>query len=92
MGGGAAPVSRQATPTELPGASAVTVIYPANILAVVPGDTLIASDRMAVQTLDLEGTVSFCLNQTELTGAAGLRPMALTLPLLVGDREGVFGF
>ena len=71
--GGAAPVSRQATPTELPGASAVTVIYPANILAVIPGDTLIASDRLAVQTLDLEGTVSFCLNHTELTGAAGLR-------------------
>ena len=70
---GAAPVSRQATLTEKPGASAVTVIYPANILAVVPGDTLIATDRMAVQTLDLEGTLSYLLHETELTASAGLR-------------------
>ena len=51
----------------------MTVIYPANILAVVPGDTLIATDRMAVQTLDLEGTLSYLLHETELTASAGLR-------------------
>lgn len=62
-----------ATPTLLPGASAATVIYPANILAVIPGDTLIASDRLAMQTFDLEGTRSMTLLNTKLTGAAGLR-------------------
>lgn len=57
----------------LPGATVTTVIFPASIIAAVPGDRLTTSNRLQVSTLDAEGTIDLQLGTLQMRAAAGLR-------------------
>lgn len=70
---GASPTSATAGPTTFPGASAVTVIFPAAISTTAPGDILNAASALKVRTLDIEGTQQFEMGGAVITGGAGLR-------------------
>lgn len=67
------PYSEVATPTSIPGASSVTVMFPANIAGLVPGDVLKVTNTLRVQTVDLEGTRTLQFGRTEVVGSAGLQ-------------------
>ena len=67
------PYSETATATSIPGASTVTVMFPANIAGIVPGDVLTVTNTLRVQTVDLEGTRNLKFGQTEVLGSAGLQ-------------------
>ncbi len=67
------PTSATAAFPTFPGATAVTVIFPAAISTTAPGDLLNAGTSLDVQTLDLEGTHQFFLSRAKITGGAGLR-------------------
>ena len=67
------PRSETATLTTFPGASAVTVIFPAAISTMVPGDVLNSSMSLDVNTLDLEGTIPMQFGSVEVLGSGGLR-------------------
>jgi hypothetical protein len=55
------------------GAHAVTVIFPANIIAAVPGDTLRTSSNLQAQITNLYGTYSTTAHDIEINGGVGLR-------------------
>lgn len=57
----------------LPGATATTVIYPAAIIAPIPGSVLQTASSLNVQTFDLEGTAELNVNQLNVTLGGGLR-------------------
>jgi hypothetical protein len=63
--------------TTLYTAQAMTVIFPASIVAAAPGDTLSIANGLNVQTLDLEGTQNLRLGSFLMKGSGGLRYMSL---------------
>lgn len=69
--------ARPLTVTPPPGGQAVaetlTVILPANIAAVAPGDVLRVENRLELQTLDVEGTVRLPIGSACVLGSGGLR-------------------
>ena len=65
--------SAVATPTTFPGATAVTVIFPAAISTMAPGDILNTSMSLDVDTLDIEGTKQMTMAGVYINGGVGLR-------------------
>lgn len=59
--------------TTLFGAHAVTVIFPANIMAAVPGDTLQTSSNLQAQITNLYASYSTSVKEVEINGGVGLR-------------------
>lgn len=57
----------------LPGATVTTVIFPAAIIAPLPGDVLSTSNRLETSTLDAEGTIDLQLGSLQMRAGAGLR-------------------
>lgn len=55
------------------GAHAVTVIFPANIIAAAPGDTLQTSSNLQAQITNLYASYSTNVKEVEINGGAGLR-------------------
>tara|TARA_B110000495_G_C23024647_1_gene608582 strand:+ start:116 stop:1258 length:1143 start_codon:yes stop_codon:yes gene_type:complete len=55
------------------GAHAITVIFPANIFAAVPGDTLTTSSNLQTQITNLYATYSTSTHDIEINGGVGLR-------------------
>ena len=55
------------------GAHAVSVIFPANILAAAPGDVLQNSDSLKTQLVGLYGTYDTTVGSFKFSGGAGLR-------------------
>lgn len=55
------------------GAHAVTVIFPANIIAAVPGDTLQTSSNLQAQITNLYASYSTSVKEVEINGGVGLR-------------------
>ena len=70
---GSTPRSETAGLTTFPGATAVTVVFPAAISTMLPGDTLSSAMALDVATLDVEGTLPVRLGDAEILGSAGLR-------------------
>ena len=59
--------------TNIYGASAVTVIFPANIFAIAPGETLTSTDFLKTQIINYYGTYQTKVGNFEVDGAMGLR-------------------
>jgi hypothetical protein len=55
------------------GAHAVTVIFPANIMAAAPGDTLQTSSNLQAQITNLYASYSTSVKEVEINGGVGLR-------------------
>jgi hypothetical protein len=62
-----------ATPTTIFGAHVVSVIFPANIFARVPGQTLSARDALETQVINLHGTFDGSFDGICYSGGVGLR-------------------
>jgi hypothetical protein len=56
-----------------PSATSATVIFPALITAIVPGDRLVVATSLEATTLDLEGTYEAQLKKMELLVSGGIR-------------------
>jgi len=61
------------SPTSVVTANAVTVIFPATINSLLPGDVLTANSSLALKVLDIEGTQTFQLGPISGRAGAGLR-------------------
>lgn len=61
------------TPTSLPGAQTATIIFPAAILSTIPGDVLSVSSGIEMRSLDLEATMRYELQNTQVLVSGGLR-------------------
>lgn len=59
------------------GAHAVTIIFPANIFAAFPGESLTTENSLLTQILELYGTADFQFQGIEATGGVGLRYVQL---------------
>ena len=59
--------------TNIFGASAVTVIFPANIFAIAPGETLTSTDFLKTQVINYYGTYQTRVGSFDVDGAMGLR-------------------
>ncbi len=55
------------------GAHATTVIFPANIFAINPGETLITSDSLWTETINVCGTLEMDYGGVSVQGGAGVR-------------------
>lgn len=62
-----------ADPLNIYGAHAVSIIFPANIFALVPGEVLTNSDRLSTQTFNYYGTYDTTVGSFEISGGVGLR-------------------
>lgn len=62
-----------ATPTTFPGATSISVIFPAAISTLAPGDTLNIASGLEVHTVDVEGAMRTKLSGLELLVSGGFR-------------------
>lgn len=60
------------------GAHAVSIIFPANIFASTPGETLQSSDQLNTQTINYYGTYDTTIGAFEISGGVGLRNARLS--------------
>jgi hypothetical protein len=67
------PLTLTATPTTFPGATSVTVIFPAAISTGAPGDTLNVASGLEVHTVDIEGAMRRSFSGLELLVSGGFR-------------------
>lgn len=72
----------------LPGATAVSVIYPAAIIAPAPGDVLETQTSLNLQTYDFEGTTDIRLCGLDATFGGGLRYANTTQHMLATATRG----
>ncbi len=65
--------NRAADASNIYGAHVVSTIFPANIFALQPGQSLIANDSLETRIINVYGTIDGCSQGINFTGAVGLR-------------------
>ncbi|MGI9519856.1 MAG: Lpg1974 family pore-forming outer membrane protein [Pirellulaceae bacterium] len=74
-------ITAQSDGLNIYGAHAVTIIFPANIIAAAPGDTLFSTDRLRTQIFNLHGTMRARIGRAVGRISGGLRYASLTQTL-----------